>query len=72
MSWLEHVWSDIVKDTLYWKPKEKKPIGRPKKKWIDEPSQNFRILGVDNSKELANDREEWRKACRAVMSLNGL
>jgi hypothetical protein len=46
-----------LKDVFNWKPEGKRPLGRPKKIWIDEPNQNFRILGVDNSEELANDRE---------------
>jgi len=75
LSWLEYVWSSsgIMKDALNWKPEGKRPLGRPKKRWIDEPNQNFWILGVDNSEELANDREERRRRlCGAVMGLNGL
>jgi hypothetical protein len=43
-----------------------------KKRWIDEPNQFFRLLGVDNPEELANERVEWRRLCGAVMGLNGL
>lgn len=55
-----------------WIPESKRPLGRPKKRWIDEINQNFRILGVDNPEELTRDREEWRRLCGAVMGLNGL
>lgn len=74
MSWLGHVWrsNGIMKDALKWKPEGKRPLGRPKKRWIDKPNQFFRILGVDNPEKLANDREEWRRLCGAVMGLNGL
>jgi hypothetical protein len=61
-----------MKDALKWKPESKRLLGRPKKRWIDEPNQIFRILGVNNPEELANDREEWRRLCGAVMGLNGL
>jgi len=47
-----------MKDALNWKPEGKRPLGRPKKRWIDEPNQNFRTLGVDNPEEMTNDREE--------------
>lgn len=59
----------IMKDALNWKPESKKLVGRLKKKWID---QIFRILGVDNPEESANDREEWRRFCGALMGHNGL
>jgi len=38
MSWHGRVWrtNGIMKDTLNWKPKDKRPLGRPKKRWIDE------------------------------------
>jgi len=39
--------------------RREEPLGRPKKRWIREPNQNFRILGVDNPEESANDRKEW-------------
>jgi len=64
ISWLGHVWrsNGIMKDALNWKPEGKRPLGRPKKRWMDEPNHNLRILGVDNLGELANDRaEEWRR-----------
>jgi hypothetical protein len=47
-------------------------LGRLKKRRINETNQNVRIFGVNNPKELENDREEWRRLCGAVMILNGL
>lgn len=60
MSSLGRVWksSDTMKNALNWKPEGKKPLGRPKKRWIDERDQNFWILWVDNSEELTDNREE--------------
>lgn len=60
MSWLGHEWrlSDIIKDVLKWKLEGKKPLSRPKKRWIDEPYQNFRTLGIKKPEEMASDREE--------------
>jgi hypothetical protein len=70
MSWPGHVRrsNGTKKDALSWKPKGK----RPKKRWIDKPNQNFKILGVDNPEELANDKEEWKRLCGAVMGLSVL
>lgn len=62
-----------MKDALNWKLEgRKRPLGRSKKRWIDEPNQNFRILGVDNLEELANDTKEWRKLRGAMIALKGL
>lgn len=58
MSGLGHVWrlSDIMKNALNWKPEFKKSLGKPKKRGIDEPNQNFRSLKVHNPEELTKDR----------------
>jgi hypothetical protein len=58
-----------MKDALNWKSESKRPLGRPKKRWIDEPNQNLKILGIENPEEFGNDREEWRRLCGAVMAL---
>lgn len=44
-----------MKDALNWKPEGKKPLDRPKRRWIEESNQICWILEVDNP--LANDRE---------------
>jgi hypothetical protein len=41
----------IMRDAFKWKPEGKRSLGGPKKRWIDEPNQNFRILRVENSEE---------------------
>lgn len=58
-----------MKDELNWKPKGKKSLDRPKKRQIDDPNQNFRILGVDNLEELANDKEQQRRLYGAVQPI---
>jgi hypothetical protein len=57
---------------LNWKPEGKRPLGWPKERRIYEPNQNLKKLGIENSEELANDKDEWRRLCGAVMGLNGL
>lgn len=58
-----------MKDELNWKPEGMTPLDTSKKRWTDKPNQNFLILEVDNLEILANDREEWRWQCGAVMGL---
>lgn len=64
MSWPEHVWRFhcITEDALNWKPEDKRPLGRPNKKWVDELNLNFRRLVNVNPDGIANnirsDREE--------------
>ncbi|VVC30191.1 Hypothetical protein CINCED_3A021682 [Cinara cedri] len=58
MSCPEHVWrpDDITKDLLNWKPEGKRPLDRPKKRSMDKLNRNFRILGVHNPEEIANNK----------------
>lgn len=74
INWLGHVCrsNDITRDALNSKPEGKRPLGRPKKIRIHKLNQNFRILGVNNPEEIANNREEWRKLCETVIGLNRL
>lgn len=61
-----------MKDELNLKLEGKRPLARPKKMWIDELNQNFKIHGVDNLEKWVNDREEWRRLNGAVICFNGL
>jgi hypothetical protein len=52
------------------KPEEKRPLGRPRRRWID----NIKIclleirLGVADWIDLAHDRYRWRALVNAVMN----
>ena len=39
-----------------------RPIGRPKKRWIDCVEGDLRELGIRNWKAVAEDRQRWRSA----------
>lgn len=61
-----------MKDAPNWKLEGRnEPLGRSKKRWMDEPYQNFKIFGIDNPKDLANNRKERERLRGAVMAFNG-
>jgi len=44
---------------LEWKPQGKIPRGRPRKRWIDVVEEDLKILGVEDWRETAQDRDRW-------------
>jgi hypothetical protein len=55
---------------LVGKPEEKRPLGRPRRRWEDGIRMDLREtgLGVDWIR-LAQDRDRWRAVVSAVMNL---
>jgi hypothetical protein len=51
--------SEYLKTTAEWKPIGKRPIGRPKKRWIDGVKQDLEKLGIPNWREKIQNREKW-------------
>jgi hypothetical protein len=53
------------------KPEEKRPLGRPRRRWVDNIKMDFRELGWDGMDwiNLAQDRDQWRVIVNAVMNL---
>jgi hypothetical protein len=47
------------------------PLGRPRRKWVDNIKMAFRDLGWDGRDwiELAQDRDQWRALVNTVMIL---
>jgi hypothetical protein len=50
----------MVKAIYSWKPISRRPIGRPKTRWVDDVRKDIQKLKVPNWKTLAQDRERWR------------
>jgi hypothetical protein len=55
----------------YWweSQKEKRPLGRQRRRWVDNIKMNLREIGWDGMDwiELAQDRDQWRAFVNTVM-----
>jgi hypothetical protein len=52
-------------------PEGKRPLGNPRRRWVDNIIMDLRELGWDGGEwiDLAQDRDQWRAFVRAVMNL---
>jgi hypothetical protein len=53
------------------KPEGKGPLGRPRRRWMDDIKMDLREIGCDGVDwiELAQDRDQWRALENTVMNL---
>jgi hypothetical protein len=56
---------------LVGKPERKRPLGRPRRRCVDNIKMNLREIGRDGVDwiELAQDRDQWRALVNKVMNL---
>jgi hypothetical protein len=56
---------------LVGKPEEERPLGRPRRRWVDNNKMDLREIGWDGMDwiDLAQDRGEWRAHVNTVMKL---
>jgi hypothetical protein len=56
---------------LVGKPEGKRPLGRPKRIWMDNIKIDLREVGLDGVDwiDLAQDRDQWRALVNTVMNL---
>jgi len=56
---------------LVGRPEEKKPLGRPRRRWEDNIMMGLREMGIDGENwiRLAQDRVRWRAFVSTVMNL---
>jgi hypothetical protein len=56
---------------LVGKPEGKRPLRRPRRRWVDNIKMDLRNIGWDgvNWIELAQDRNQWRALVNTVMNL---
>jgi hypothetical protein len=54
-----------------WEARNKKPLGRPRRRWEDNIKMEFREMGIDgaNWSRLAQDRVQWWAFVNTVMNL---
>jgi len=65
LSWLGHIermqGMRMVKAIYSSKPISRRPIGRPKARWVDDVRKDIQKLKVPNWKTLAQDRRRWKE-----------
>jgi hypothetical protein len=56
---------------LVGKPEGKRPLGRPRRRWVNNIKMDLREVGCDGRDwiDLAQDRNRWRAHVNAVMNL---
>jgi hypothetical protein len=52
----------------------KRPLGRPRPRWVDNIKMDFREIGWDGMDriDMAQDRDQWRALVNVVMNLRVL
>jgi hypothetical protein len=56
---------------LVGKPEGKRPLGRPRRRWLDNIKMDLGEIGWNGRDgiELAQDRDQWRALVNTVMNL---
>jgi hypothetical protein len=56
---------------LVGKPEGKRPLGRPRCRWVDNIKMDFREIGRDgvDRMDMAQDRDQWRAIVNTVLNL---
>jgi hypothetical protein len=56
---------------LVGKPEGKRPLGTPRRRWVDNIKMDLRETGWNHLDwiELAQDRDQWRALVKTVMNL---
>ena len=54
------------------KPMSKRPIGRPKTRWEDDVLEDIKSMNVRNWKNVAQNRDRWKKVVEQDRTLNRL
>jgi hypothetical protein len=75
MRWAGHVARMGNKRNAYrilvGKPEGKRPLRRPRRRWVDSIKMDLREIGWDGTDliDLAQDRDQWRALVNTVMNL---
>jgi hypothetical protein len=60
----------MVKAIYCWKPISRRPIGRPKIRWVDDVRKDIRKSKVPNWKTLVQDRRRWKELVEKAKTLH--
>jgi len=55
-----------------WKPTSKRPTGRPKISWEDDVLEDIKSMNACNWKNVAQNRDRWKKVVEQARTLNRL
>jgi hypothetical protein len=73
IQWLGHIMrrgeNETVRVALEWKPQGNRPRGRPRKRWIDVVEKDLKSLGIEDWREVVQDRDRWRSVVMAAKTL---
>jgi hypothetical protein len=75
MGWTGHVARIGAKKTVYrilvGKPEGKRPLGRPRLRWVDNSGTDHRVMGWGGMDwiDLAQNRDQWKALVNTVMNL---
>ena len=62
MGHVERMTKERVAKTIYkWKPNAARPKGRPRVRWEDDVRNDLRKMGVNNWKQRAQERKQWKE-----------
>jgi hypothetical protein len=66
-----HAWGRGAYRVLVGRPEDKRPLGRPRRRWEDNIKMDLREMGIDGANwiRLAQDRVRWRAFVNTVMNL---
>jgi hypothetical protein len=76
LKWLGHVErmneNNNVKKIKRWQHMSKRPRGRPKLRWEDDVLEDTNSMNLRNWRNVAQDRERWKKVAEQAKTLNRL
>lgn len=58
-----------IRDPLKWKSKGKITFQTKAMKWTDRLNDNLRKLGIGNFEETANNRQDWMRLCKGLLTI---
>ncbi|KAL4113770.1 hypothetical protein QTP88_017351 [Uroleucon formosanum] len=73
LQWFGHIMrrseEETIRAVIEWQPEGKRPRGRPRKRWLDIIEEDLKTVGVEEWKEIIQDREKWRDTVLAAKTL---